>query len=116
MRHLLTWSLSVAVLGLVNGSARAQAPPPPAPLPSTVGALGLFLPGGASLANTNTGDPTTATNTLYFDTGDFEATFTTGASNWKMVASAGVRYLHFNQTYSLFVADAVNGPSTVYSF
>ena len=80
-----------------------------------VGGLGLFAPGGASLSSASTGDPISATNVLYCDVVDLEMTYFMGGDCWSLLASAGIRYVHLNQSYSLTVSDAANGSTNVYS-
>jgi Legionella pneumophila major outer membrane protein precursor len=81
----------------------------------TVGPLGIYAPGGISLPSTNPGDAVSASSVLYGDVVDLEATYTMGGDNWSLIGSAGVRYVHLNQSYSLGVFDPTNGITKVYS-
>jgi hypothetical protein len=81
----------------------------------TVGDQGAFLPGGSQLSSASTGDQINASSVLYGDVVDLEATYTMTAERWSLTASAGARYVHLNQSYSLSVFDPTNGTSTAYS-
>ena len=67
---------------------------------TAVGNLGLSTPGGVS-SFTTTGDPVNAYSVLYTDVVDLEATYTFFADRWSLTASAGVRYVHLNQSYTM---------------
>jgi hypothetical protein len=82
----------------------------------TVGNNGIAAPGlivnvGAATA----GDPINASSVLYGDVIDLEVTYTMGGERWWLTASAGVRYVHLNQSYSLNIPDPTNGPTNIYS-